>query len=128
MVIKNQLNRKKVSTEEIQKRFSKAKMKREIVMTEDTTILKVSPKIKKINEPKQYKCTVVDKYQFRGNPKNIYSATLKYSTSQQKGYSVLSKGQQVTVEDFGSDQPLRVTTMDGRVGITHADCINPLCF
>lgn len=125
MAIKNQAKRKQASVAEIGKRFSKAKMKREMV-SENTTTNKETKTIKVETKPKPHVCTEVDKYQFRGTPKRTYSAILKNRSSQQKGYNVLSKGQQVTVEDFGGDQPLRVTAMDGRQGITCADNIKPL--
>lgn len=125
MAIKNQAKRKQASVAEIGKRFSKAKMKREMV-SENTSIDKTTRTIKAANEPKQYACVAVEVYQFRGTPKRVYSATIKRHSSQQKGYSVLSAGQQVTVEDFGSDQPLRIMAMDGRIGITDAANIKPL--
>lgn len=125
MAIKNQAKRKQASVAEIGKRFSKAKMKREMV-SENTSADKTTRTVKTATEPKHHTCTVVEKYQFRGEPKRVYSATIKRHSSRQKGYSVLNAGQQVTVEDFGSDQPLRIMAMDGRVGITDADNIKSL--
>ena len=125
MAIKNQTKRKQTSVAEIGKRFSKAKMKREIV-SENTKVDKTTKTVKTTTEPKQRVCTAVEMYQFRGTPKQVYSATIKRHSSPQKGYSVLSAGQQVTVEDFGGSQPLRIVAMDGRVGITDNDNIKRL--
>lgn len=125
MVIKNQTKRKQATVAEIGKRFSKAKMKREMV-SENTKSDKTTKTVKTATEPKQHVYAVVEMYKFRGEPKRVYSATIKHHSSQQRGYSVLSAGQQVMVEDFGSDQPLRIVAMDGRVGITSADNIKSL--
>ena len=125
MAIKNQAKIKKATTSEIGKRFSKAKIKHEMV-SENTNIKKVLKTPKVTTEPKKYVCTAEDVYQFRGVPKRVYSAIIKQPSFQQKGYEVLSKGQQVTVEYFGDDQPLRITAIDGRVGITCANNIKSL--
>lgn len=125
MAIKNQAKRKQAASAEVGKRFSKAKMKRDMV-SENTVDNKNERVIKVGTNPRPHTCTAVEKYQFKGTPKRTFSATLRHHSSPQKGYKVLSEGQQVTVEDFGSDQPLRITAMDGRVGITQPDNIKPL--
>lgn len=100
------------------KRFSKNRIKHELqehtyVENQERVVVDVKPKKKS-----QYKSDFVERYEFKGAPKKIFSAILKKSSSTQRGYSTLNAGQQVTVEDFGGDQPLRVTSMDGRQGIT----------
>ena len=108
-----------------QKRFSKNRIKRELqeqtYVENQEKVISVKPK-----EKRQYKSDFVERYEFRGTPKKIFSALLKKRSSTQRGYSTLNAGQQVTVEDFGSDQPLRVTSMDGRQGITSYDNIKSL--
>lgn len=108
-----------------QKRFSKNRIKRELqeqtYVENQEKVVSVKPK-----EKRQYKSDFVERYEFRGEPKKVFSAILKKSSSTQRGYSTLNAGQQVTVEDFGYDQPLRVTSMDGRQGITSYDNIKSL--
>lgn len=107
-----------------QKRFSKNRIKRELEQTyveNQEKVVNVKPK-----EKHQYKIDFAERYEFRGTPKKVFSALLKKSSSTQRGYSTLNAGQQVTVEDFGGDQPLRVTSMDGRQGITSYDNIKSL--
>lgn len=105
-----------------QKRFSKNRIKCELQeQTYVEKVVNVKPK-----EKRQYKSDFVERYEFRGTPKKVFSALLKKSSSTQRGYSTLNAGQQVTVEDFGGDQPLRVTAMDGRQGITSYDNIKSL--
>lgn len=108
-----------------QKRFSKNRIKRELqeqtYVENQEKVVNVKPK-----EKRQYKSDFVERYEFRGTPKKVFSALLKKSSSTQRGYSTLTAGQQVTVEDFGGDQPLRVTAMDGRQGITSYDNVKSL--
>lgn len=109
-----------------EKRFSKNRIKRELqeqtyVENQERVVVDVKPK-----EKRQYKSDFVERYEFRGAPKKVFSAILKKSSSTQRGYSTLNAGQQVTVEDFGGDQPLRVTSIDGRQGITSYDNIKSL--
>ena len=108
-----------------QKRFSKNRIKRELqeqtYVENQEKVISVKPK-----EKRQYKSDFVERYEFRGTPKKIFSALLKKRSSTQRGYSTLNAGQQVIVEDFGGDQPLRVTSMDGRQGITSYDNIKSL--
>lgn len=125
MAIKNQAKFKKQNATEISKRFSKAKMKREMV-SENANTDKTVRASETTTEPKRHVSSIVEIYKFRGEPKRVYSAIIKRHSSQQKGYDVLSAGQNVTVEDFGGDQPLRITAMDGRVGITCIDNIQLL--
>lgn len=110
-----------------EKRFSKAKMKRETVNEQNKETvqkeLKETPK-----RSFQYSNAAAVRYEFRGVAKKIYTATLAGRSSQQHGYHILSKGQLVTVEDFGGDQPLRITSLDGRQGICSEACIKPLRF
>lgn len=108
-----------------QKRFSKNRIKHEL---KEQTYVENQKKavVEKPKEKYQYKSDFVERYEFRGTPKKIFSALLKNRSSTQKGYSTLNAGQQVTVEDFGGDQPLRVTSMDGRQGITSYDNIKSL--
>ena len=81
---------------------------------------------KKSKEKHQYKSNFTKFYEFKEAPKKIFSAILKKCSSEQKGYSVLKSGQQVTVEYFGEDHLLRVTAMDGRQGVTNYNNIKPL--
>ena len=108
-----------------QKRFSKNRIKHELqeqtYVENQEKVVSVKPK-----EKRQYKDDFVERYEFRGVPKKVFSALLKKRSSTQRGYSTLNAGQQVTVEDFGCDQPLRVTAMDGRQGITSYDNIKSL--
>lgn len=108
-----------------EKRFSKNRIKHELkeqtYVENQEKVVGVKPK-----EKRQYKSDFVERYEFKGTPKKIFSALLKKSSSTQRGYSTLNAGQQVTVEDFGGDQPLRVTAMDGRQGITSYDNIKSL--
>lgn len=123
---KSTRTRRMLSTDDDgQKRFSKNRIKRELqeqtYVENQEKVISVKPK-----EKRQYKSDFVERYEFRGTPKKIFSALLKKSSSTQRGYSTLNAGQQVTVEDFGGDQPLRVTAMDGRQGITSYDNIKSL--
>ena len=108
-----------------QKRFSKNRIKREL---QEQTYVENQEKVVnvKTKEKRQYKSDFVERYEFRRTPKKIFSALLKRNSSPQRGYSTLNAGQQVMVEDFGGDQPLRVTAMDGRQGITSYDNIKSL--
>lgn len=126
MAIKNQPKRgKTLGNVQDMKRFSKSRMQREMMLENNAKNLKSETQVR-VAEPKTHVCVAKEKYQFKGTPKNVYSATLKNHSSQQNGYDVLSKGQLVTVEDFGGDQPIRVTATDGRQGITCLDNIKPL--
>ena len=121
-------SRRKQSVAEINgKRFSKAQMKREIISENSLNSNRNSRTIpKKTNEPKTPVIVGREVYKFKGEPKETFSATLKRHSISAYGYSVLSAGQQVTVENFGGGQPLRIIAMDGRVGITCSDNIKPL--
>lgn len=129
MVIKEKSTRAKrmLSTDNNgEKRFSKNRIKRELqeqtyVENQERVVVDVKPK-----EKRQYKSDFVERYEFSGAPKKVFSAILKKSSSTQRGYSTLNAGQQVTVEDFGGDQPLRVTAIDGRQGVTSYDNIKSL--
>lgn len=124
MATKTQAKRNRQSVAEIGKRFSKAKLKRDMVS--ENTNVETTRKPKTNVEPKQHVDATRDVYQFKGEPKEVYSGILKRHTANAHGYSVLSKGQQVTVENFSGHKLLRVTAMDGRVGITDADNIKSL--
>lgn len=128
MAIKNQAKFKKEIVSKVGKRFSKAKMKREMVSENTVDIEQTVKQSKNSEQSKTHVCLVAEIFKFKGEPKRVYSAILKRNSSQQKGYDVLSKGQQVTVEDFGSSQPLRIKSMDGRIGITSESNVKPLSF
>jgi hypothetical protein len=125
---KNFQNRKNGSNAADPKRYSKSKFNHEVLgenaHEEKPKTVKSTPK-----EQRDYRSAVIpEKYQFRGTPQEVFSATLTKPSFAQKGYVQLSKGQMVTVEDFGGDQPLRVTAMDKRVGVADHSIIKRLSF
>jgi hypothetical protein len=113
------------------KRYSKSKFNREVVMGKNSVeevksskTVTTTPKVQR-----DYHANAIpEKYQFQGTPREVFNATLLKPSIAQRGYSQLSKGQMVTVEDFGGGQPLRVTSMDKRVGIADHSLIKRLEF
>lgn len=103
-----------------QKKISKMQMKREL--EKQLYAEKQEKDIVKNKEKHVYKICV-EKYEFKGSPREVFTAFLKKNSSTQKGYSTLNSGQHVTVEYFDKEQPLRITSIDGRKGITSFDNI-----
>lgn len=103
-------------------KFSKQNFRKE--MREDN-----GRKFQKTEQPKKdYKTPIVNKKQWTTTPTEVFEGILTKPTLQEKGYSVLSKGQQVRVEIFEKDLSncayCRVVANDGRVGITMSPVLN----
>lgn len=114
------LRNNKPQTEDKERRYSKSKFRKDTmdatvkeVRNESTARVAVAPKrdYSVVNLP--------TKFQFEGKPTRIYTATLTAPTAQRYGYSVLSKGQMVRVEEFRNGW-YRVTAQDGRQGIVYS--------
>lgn len=118
--VKSTKARRMLSTDNNQKKISKMQIKREL--EKQLYAEKQEKDVVKNKEKHVYK-TCVEKYEFKGSPREVFTAFLKKNSSIQRGYSMLNSGQHVTVEYFDKEQPLRITSIDGRKGITSFDNI-----
>lgn len=104
-----------------EKRYSKAKFRSDNAQKSAVEATEKKAKATKVAEtPKRDYSAIPTKFQFEGKPTKIYTATLVTPSVQRYGYSVLSKGQMVRVEEFGKNGWSRVTAQDGRQGIVYS--------
>jgi hypothetical protein len=109
------------------KRFSKTKFKHEVAReVAEVKTVKIETKTEKVAIDYHY--DLPTKYQFNSKPTEVFSAILTKHSNQQTGYAQLNKGQQVTVEYFGDDKPIRMRAMDGRVGIGYLNGVKRMSF
>lgn len=103
-----------------EKRYSKAKFRSDNAQT--SAVGATERKAKAESTQPKTNCAAINlptKFQFEGKPTRIYTATLVAPSVQRYGYSVLSKGQMVRVEEFENGWS-RVTSLDGRQGIVYS--------
>ena len=114
----------KPTDELTKKRFSKSKFRKDV---REEQILDISEK-KQFTIRKKKQFITEEKYEFSGNVTKTWRGILSKSTLQKKGYDLLSKGQCVKVEEFAADSLIRVSTIDGRVGVTNLSDVEKLNF
>jgi transposase len=114
----------KPSDELTKKRFSKSKFRKDV---RDEQILDIAKK-KQFAIRKKKQIIAEEKYEFNGDVTRTWRGILAKSTLQKRGYDLLSKGQCVKVEEFAADSLIRVSTTDGRVGVTNLSDVKKLNF
>lgn len=115
----------KPTDELTKKRYSKSKFKKDVreeQARQDVTEKKQTITIKK----REYK--VEEKYQFAGSVIRTWYGILTKHSMQKKGYDLITKGQCIKVEEFNTGVLARVSTNDGRVGITNLADIKRMSF
>lgn len=95
---------------------------REEQVRQDVTEKKQTTTAKK----REYK--VEEKYQFAGSVIRTRYGILTKHSMQKKGYDLITKGQCIKVEEFNTGVLARVSTNDGRVGITNLADIKRMSF
>lgn len=114
----------KPTDEVTKKRYSKSKFKKDV--REEQSHQDVVKKKEHVVKKKEYK--IEEKYQFAGNPVRTWYGVLSKHSMQKKGYDMLTKGQCIKVEEFASDTLIRVSTNDGRVGISNITDVKRMSF
>lgn len=115
----------KPTDELTKKRYSKSKFKKDVreeQARQDVTEKKQTTTTKK----REYK--VEEKYQFAGSVVRTWHGILTKHSMQKKGYDIITKGQCIKVEEFNTGVLARVSTNDGRVGITNLADIKRMSF
>lgn len=115
----------KLTDELTKKRYSKSKFKKDVreeQARQDVTEKKQTTTTRK----REYK--VEEKYQFAGSVIRTWYGILTKHSMQKKGYDLITKGQCIKVEEFNTGVLARVSTNDGRVGITNLADIKRMSF
>lgn len=111
--------------EPTKKRYSKSKFKKD-AFEEQARQDVAEKKQTMVTKKREYK--IEEKYQFVGNVIRTWHGILAKHSKQKKGYNLVAKGQCVKVEEFDNDVLARVSTGDGRVGITNLADIKRMSF
>lgn len=115
----------KPTNELTKKRYSKSKFKKDV--REEQTRQDVAEKKRPIStKKKEYK--IEEKFQFAGKVIKTWYGILTKHSMQKKGYDLITKGQCIKVEEFDAGLLARVSTNDGRVGITNLSDIKRMGF
>lgn len=124
----NNANRKRINGTET-KRYSKAKFKKdngamtlEEKKTQEPETAVAETKTVDFYREKFNQEVTRNSYELNGKIESVKTAILSHPSLQAKGYSVLPKGQCVTVTTFVGGTHRMVKANDGRVGIIPADC------
>lgn len=115
----------KPTDELTKKRYSKSKFKKDVreeQARQDVTEKKQTTTTKK----REYK--IEEKHQFAGSVIRTWYGILTKHSMQKKGYDLITKGQCIKVEEFNTGVLARVSTNDGRVGITNLADIKRMSF
>ena len=116
----------KPTDELTKKRYSKSKFKKDVreeqLHQEDVAEKKHSTLTKK----REYK--IDEKYQFSGKVVRTWYGILTKHSIQKKGYDFIAKGQCIKVEEFSDDTFIKVSTNDGRVGISNITDVKRMSF
>ena len=115
----------KPTDELTKKRYSKSKFKKDV--REEQTHQDVAEK-KHSTSTKKREYKIEEKYQFAGNVVKTWYGILTKHSIQKKGYHLITKGQCIKVEAFNGDAFIRVSTNDGRVGISNITDVKRLSF
>jgi hypothetical protein len=114
------------STDELtKKRYSKSKFKKDV--REEQARQYVTEK-KQTTTTKKREYKVEEKYQFAGSVIRTWYGILTKHSMQKKGYDFITKGQCIKVEEFNIGVLARISTNDGRVGITNLADIKRMSF
>lgn len=115
----------KPTDELTKKRYSKSKFKKDVCEEQshqDVAEKKHSTSTKK----REYK--IEEKHQFAGNVVRTWYGILTKHSTQKKGYDLITKGQCIKVEEFSGDTFIKVSTNDGRVGISNITDVKRMSF
>lgn len=115
----------KPTDELTKKRYSKSKFKKDV--REEQARQDVTEK-KQTTTTKRREYKVEEKYQFAGSVIRTWHGILTKHSMQKKGYDLITKGQCIKVEEFNTGVLARVSTNDGRVGITNLADIKRMSF
>lgn len=115
----------KPTDELTKKRYSKSKFKKDV--REEQACQYVTKK-KQTTTKKKREYKVEEKYQFAGSIIRTWYGILTKHSMQKKGYDLITKGQCIKVEEFNTGVLARVSTNDGRVGITNLADIKRMSF
>lgn len=107
------------------KRYSKSKFRKD-VREEQASQDVIEKKQTTTTKKREYK--VEEKYQFAGSVIRTWYGILTKHSMQKKGYDFIAKGQCIKVEEFNIGVLARVSTNDGRVGITNLADIKRMSF
>lgn len=108
-------------TTDKEKRFSKSKFRKDVEESRAVGQEQAVSKAYTSSPRKNYDKGIEEVYKFRSKKaEKTFQGILTQQTLQKKGYSVLPKGQCVTVEEFAEDGYARFTANDGRVGIGYS--------
>lgn len=115
----------KPTDELTKKRYSKSKFKKDV--REEQSRQEVTEKKNPVKTKKrEYK--IEEKYQFVGNVVKTWYGILTKHSIPKKGYGFITKGQCIKVEEFSGDTLIRVSTNDGRVGISNITDVKRMSF
>lgn len=115
----------KPTNELTKKRYSKSKFKKDVF--EEQTCQYVTEK-KQTTTTKKREYKVKEKYQFVGNVIRTWYGILAKHSMQKRGYDLITKGQCIKVEEFNNDELVRISTNDGRIGITNLTNVKEMNF
>lgn len=99
-----------------EKRFNKGKFRKETVESIQQEMETKTRENIRFSKSKKVK-VAEEMYQFQEAPIHTFYAILTKNSEQKKGYSLLSKGSCVKVEEFSNSPFIRISTTDGRIGI-----------
>ena len=115
----------KPTDELTKKRYSKSKFKKDV--REEQNHQDVAEK-KHSTSTKKREYKIEEKHQFAGNVVRTWYGILTKHSIQKKGYDLIAKGQCIKVEEFSGDTFIRVSTNDGRVGISNITDVKRMNF
>ena len=115
----------KPTDELTKKRYSKSKFKKDV--REEQSHQDVAEK-KHSTSTKKREYKIEEKHQFAGNVEKTWYGILTKHSIQKKGYDLITKGQCIKVEEFNGDSFIRVSTNDGRVGISNITDVKRMSF
>lgn len=115
----------KPTDELTKKRYSKSKFKKDV--REEQSHQDVAEK-KHSTSTKKREYKIEEKHQFAGNVVRTWYGIITKHSMQKRGYDLINKGQCIKVEEFNIGVLARVSTNDGRVGITNLADIKRMSF